>query len=99
MSNQSIAIVQRIRDYFTALRDDGLSYGDYIEQLTYLLFLKMNNERRKIGVSDDIKPRQFVITVTEKAITTNLARAERLRQSILGHAFTGQLVPQQEGAI
>ena len=23
------------------LRDDGMSYGDYVEQLTYLLFLKM----------------------------------------------------------
>ena len=27
------------------LRDDGLSYGDYVEQLTYLLFLKMADER------------------------------------------------------
>ena len=31
------------------LRDDGLSYGDYVEQLTYLLFLKMDDERRKMG--------------------------------------------------
>jgi type I restriction enzyme M protein len=23
------------------LRDDGMSYGDYVEQLSYLLFLKM----------------------------------------------------------
>jgi type I restriction enzyme M protein len=29
------------------LRDDGLSYGDYVEQLTYLLFLKMAHERTK----------------------------------------------------
>jgi very-short-patch-repair endonuclease len=27
------------------LRDDGMSYGDYVEQLTYLLFLKMADER------------------------------------------------------
>ena len=27
------------------LRDDGMSYGDYVEQLTYLLFLKMAYER------------------------------------------------------
>jgi type I restriction enzyme M protein len=27
------------------LRDDGMSYGDYVEQLTYLLFLKMAHER------------------------------------------------------
>ena len=27
--------------------DDGMSYGDYVEQLTYLLFLKMADERTK----------------------------------------------------
>jgi hypothetical protein len=26
------------------LRDDGMSYGVYVEQLTYPLFLKMNDE-------------------------------------------------------
>lgn len=49
MSTQSSAIVQRLWNYCTVLRDDGLSYGDYVEQLTYLLFLKMDDERRKIG--------------------------------------------------
>ena len=29
------------------LHDDGISYGDYVEQLTYLLFLKMADERTK----------------------------------------------------
>jgi type I restriction enzyme M protein len=28
------------------LRHDGIDYGDYIEQLTYLLFIKMADERR-----------------------------------------------------
>ena len=37
-----------------------------------------------------------VVTATEKAITVNLSRAERLRQTILHRAFTGQLVPQEE---
>ena len=30
------------------LRDDGLSYGDYVEQLTYLLFLKMADEQTRL---------------------------------------------------
>jgi type I restriction enzyme M protein len=30
-----------------AFRDDGMSYGDYVEQLTYLLLLKMADERTK----------------------------------------------------
>src|SRR5205823_9899592 len=29
------------------LRDDDVSYGDYVEQLTYLLFLKMADEQTK----------------------------------------------------
>ncbi len=53
MSNSS-AIVQRLWNYCTVLRDDGLSYGDYVEQLTYLLFLKMDDERRKIGDASTI---------------------------------------------
>jgi type I restriction enzyme M protein len=44
MSNQSSTIVQRLWNYCNVLRDDGMSYGDYVEQLTYLLFLKMDHE-------------------------------------------------------
>jgi len=34
-------------NYCQILRDDGLSYGDYVEQLTYLLFLKMADEQTR----------------------------------------------------
>jgi type I restriction enzyme M protein len=44
MLNQSSTIVQRLWNYCNVLRDDGMSYGDYLEQLTYLLFLKMDDE-------------------------------------------------------
>ncbi len=37
--------VQKLWNYCNVLRDDGMSYGDYVEQLTYLLFLKMADER------------------------------------------------------
>ena len=33
-------IVQKLWNYCNVLRDDGMSYGDYVEQLSYLLFLK-----------------------------------------------------------
>ena len=42
-------IVAKLWNYCNVLRDDGLSYGDYVEQLTYLLFLKMADERAQWG--------------------------------------------------
>ena len=44
-SNGSQQVVQRLWNYCSVLRDDGLSYGDYVEQLTFLLFLKMAHEQ------------------------------------------------------
>ncbi|MBX3717032.1 MAG: SAM-dependent DNA methyltransferase [Burkholderiales bacterium] len=40
-------IIQKLWNYCNVLRDDGMSYGDYVEQLTYLLFLKMAEERSR----------------------------------------------------
>ncbi|MBX6722803.1 MAG: SAM-dependent DNA methyltransferase, partial [Dactylosporangium sp.] len=44
-TNHAQQIVQKLWSYCHVLRDDGLSYGDYVEQLTYLLFLKMAHEQ------------------------------------------------------
>jgi type I restriction enzyme M protein len=43
----SATIVQKLWNYCSVLRDDGLSYQDYIEQLTFLLFLKMADEQTR----------------------------------------------------
>lgn len=43
------SIVQKFWNYCNVLRDDGMNYGDYIEQLTYRLFLKMVDW--KLGVA------------------------------------------------
>jgi len=40
-------IIQKLWNDCNVLRDDGMSYGDYVEQLTYLLFLKMADERSR----------------------------------------------------
>ncbi len=45
MSTASSSLVNKLWNYCSTLRDDGLSYGDYVEQLTFLLFLKMAHER------------------------------------------------------
>ena len=38
------SIVSKVWAFCQTLRDDGVGYGDYLEQLTYLLFLKMAHE-------------------------------------------------------
>ncbi len=48
-------IVQRLWNYCNVLRDDGVSYGDYVEQLTYLLFLKMADEQTRPPFNKDSK--------------------------------------------
>ena len=50
----STTLVRKLWQYCNVLRDDGLSYPDYVEQLTYLLFLKMSAEG-----SEDPIPSEF----------------------------------------
>lgn len=47
MSENSAAIISKVWGMCGPLRDDGVSYGDYLEQLTYLIFLKMSDEYSK----------------------------------------------------
>jgi type I restriction enzyme M protein len=41
MNTTTHTLVQKLWNYCSVLRDDGMSYGDYVEQMTYLLFLKL----------------------------------------------------------
>ena len=43
----TVPIVSKVWSFCTTLRDDGVGYGDYLEQLTYLIFLKMADEYAK----------------------------------------------------
>ncbi|GBC60812.1 SAM-dependent DNA methyltransferase [Desulfonema ishimotonii] len=53
------SIISKVWNFCHTLRDDGVGYGDYLEQLTYLLFLKMADEyakppyKRKIGIPEE----------------------------------------------
>ncbi len=46
MSESAGRIVQKLWSYCNVLRDDGLSYQDYLEQLTFLLFRGQSGRRR-----------------------------------------------------
>jgi len=54
------ALVAKLWNYCNILRDDGLSYGDYVEQLTFLLFLKMADEQSRAPFNKTSAiPKQF----------------------------------------
>ena len=47
MTEQSATIARKVWNFCNTLRDDGVTYSDYLEQITYLLFLKMADEYSK----------------------------------------------------
>jgi type I restriction enzyme M protein len=47
-------IVSKVWSFCTTLRDDGVGYGDYLEQLTYLIFLKMADEYGRPPYNRDV---------------------------------------------
>lgn len=54
MSEHTSSIISKVWSFCHVLRDAGISYGDYLEQLTYLIFLKMAEEYRKPPYNRDI---------------------------------------------
>src|SRR5437879_5106147 len=98
-------IVQKLWGFCHTLRHDGIDYGDYIEQLTYLLFLKMADER---GIDLSRKPMKnekdedilydcswpTLATQSGTALTdhyTNVLRVLGKQRGLLGDIFAGAL--------
>jgi hypothetical protein len=65
------------------LRDDGVSYGDHVEQITCLLFLKMDQD-----TSAGISP---CGAASWRRCRQSRAELDALRPSILDRAFKGEL--------
>ncbi|MFA5146959.1 MAG: class I SAM-dependent DNA methyltransferase [Candidatus Omnitrophota bacterium] len=83
-------IVQKLWGFCNTLRHDGVDYGDYIEQLTYLLFLKMAEEK-----GADI-PKDYAWKVLKEKSGTDLTDfyADTLRglgkqKGVLGDIYGG----------
>ncbi|HEX9944085.1 MAG TPA: class I SAM-dependent DNA methyltransferase [Thermoanaerobaculia bacterium] len=55
------SLIRNLWQYCNVLRDDGLSYPDYVEQLTYLLFLKMSDEQDEGPVPAEYSWRSFAM--------------------------------------
>ena len=55
-------IVNKVWNYAHVLRDDGVGYGDYVEQITFLIFLKMAT------VTNSKTKKEFVPTVHISAL-------------------------------
>lgn len=98
-------VVQKLWGFCHTLRHDGIDYGDYIEQITYLLFLKMSDERgidlarvRMRAVDDPKKTTTLDCSwpaLTSRAGTAltdyyaNVLRALGQQEGLLGDIFSG----------
>lgn len=98
-------VVQKLWGFCHTLRHDGIDYGDYIEQITYLLFLKMADERG-IDLSSverlNEKGKKLTMdcswpTLSGKAGTeltndyVDVLRALGLQKGLLGDIFAGAM--------
>ena len=90
------SIISKVWSFCTTLRDDGVGYGDYLEQLTYLIFLKMADEyskppyNRDIGVPEEYNwnsLRQLKGAELEVHYVT-LLRDLAIKKGMLGQIFT-----------
>ncbi|MDL1893455.1 SAM-dependent DNA methyltransferase [Sphingobacteriales bacterium CHB3] len=96
MSNQTSTIVSKVWSFCNTLRDDGVGYGDYLEQLTYLLFLKMADEyskppyNRKLPVPKEYNWESLVSRrgAELELHYSNLLRELGKQKGILGQIFT-----------
>src|SRR5882672_1513666 len=79
MMKTANAIVQKVWNYAHVLKDDGLAFMDYTEQITYLLFLKMAWEQRQAGASEI--PSRYTWGAL-KSIDNNAKRLERYHQGL-----------------
>lgn len=81
MSATASALVQKVWSYAHVLKDDGLAFMDYTEQITYLLFLKLVWEQRR-GKRIRGIPAQYEWGKL-KAITDNAELANTYQRALL----------------
>ena len=84
MSNDSTSsIVSKVWNYAHVLKNAGVGYGDYIEQITYLLFLKLADEMTELGFDNPI-PDAFAWSVLSSKSGEDLEVHYRITLERLG---------------
>ena len=53
-------LINKVWNYASVLRDGSVTYTDYVSQLTYLIFLKMDDEKVKNLRAISKIPQNFV---------------------------------------
>jgi len=95
-------IISKVWSFCTTLRDDGVSYGDYLEQLTYLIFLKMADEyghppyKRDVGV-----PKKYAWATLRplKSAELEVHYVETLRKLSTEKGMLGQIFTKSKNKI
>lgn len=90
------SIVSKVWSFCTTLRDDGVGYGDYLEQLTYLIFLKMADEygkppyHRDVGIPAGVDWTSLTIRKGAELEAHYIALLRKLgeQKGMLGQIFT-----------
>ena len=93
------SIISRVWSFCNTLRDDGVGYGDYLEQLTFLIFLKMADELK--GLKDAGVPEKYSWPKL-KALKGGALEAhyvETLRELALEKGMLGQIFAKAQNKI
>jgi len=95
-------IISKVWSFCTTLRDDGVSYGDYLEQLTYLIFLKMADEyahppyNRDVGIPDEYS---WSALKTRRGAELEVHYVETLRELAKRKGMLGQIFTKSQNKI
>lgn len=80
----STSIVSKVWNYAHVLKNAGVGYGDYVEQITYLLFLKLADEMTEMGFDNPI---------SDASLNREVTCSNVFREPFPSFVFVGTLFP------
>lgn len=95
-------IISKVWSFCTTLRDDGVGYGDYLEQLTYLIFLKMSDEYGQAPYNRDVGvPTEYAWPTLKslKGSELEVHYVDTLRELGSGKGMLGQIFTKAQNKI